>query len=135
MGPKEYSMKIPMYCIYRSIVTTMGPSVLRKLHVANIDPFTGSPYSVGTGPGVGKNVNITWDKHRDRPSTFPFVRSNNLDDRIGDPEYLAAFHHLIMPIAYEFNPDLVILPFYLQELTIRSSSPRASTLQRATQTV
>ena len=29
------------------------------------------------------------------------------DDKIGDPEYLAAFHHLIMPIAHEFNPDLV----------------------------
>jgi acetoin utilization deacetylase AcuC-like enzyme len=30
-----------------------------------------------------------------------------LDDKIGDPEYLAAFHHIIMPIAQEFDPDLV----------------------------
>jgi acetoin utilization deacetylase AcuC-like enzyme len=71
-------------------------------------PFTGSPYNVGSAAGVGRNVNITWDKHRDRPSLPPMKLI--IDDRIGDPEYLAAFHHLIMPIAHEFNPDLVPPP-------------------------
>uniref|UniRef100_A0A8D0GNA2 Histone deacetylase domain-containing protein n=1 Tax=Sphenodon punctatus TaxID=8508 RepID=A0A8D0GNA2_SPHPU len=28
---------------------------------------------------------------------------------MGDPEYLAAFHRLVMPIAYEFNPELVLV--------------------------
>jgi Histone deacetylase domain len=42
----------------------------------------------------------------DQVTSF-FLISNHPDDRIGDPEYLAAFHYLIMPIATEFNPDLV----------------------------
>lgn len=66
---------------------------------------------MGSGAGLGKNVNITWNKHRDRPSLpLPHsLKANPVDDKIGDPEYLAAFHHLIMPIATEFNPDLVPL--------------------------
>src|SRR5579862_2536727 len=43
---------------------------------ANADPFTGSPYNVGAGAGVGRNVNITWDKHRDRPS-LPMLSMTN----------------------------------------------------------
>lgn len=47
---------------------------------------------VGHGPGKGKNVNIAW------PS-----------QGMGDGEYLAAFQKIVMPIAQEFNPDLVII--------------------------
>ncbi|KAI1139775.1 putative histone deacetylase A [Hypoxylon sp. FL0543] len=47
---------------------------------------------VGEGPGRGKNVNIPW------PS-----------QGMGDGEYLAAFQKIVMPIAQEFNPDLVII--------------------------
>ncbi|KAI1815049.1 histone deacetylase [Poronia punctata] len=47
---------------------------------------------VGDGPGKGKNVNIPW------PS-----------QGMGDGEYLAAFQKIVMPIAQEFNPDLVII--------------------------
>ena len=28
---------------------------------------------------------------------------------IGDADYLHAFHHLVMPIAYEYSPDVVII--------------------------
>lgn len=31
------------------------------------------------------------------------------DDRMGDPEYMMAFLNIIMPVAYEFNPDLVLV--------------------------
>ncbi|KAI1759491.1 putative histone deacetylase A [Hypoxylon sp. FL1150] len=47
---------------------------------------------VGDGLGQGKNVNIGW------PS-----------QGMGDGEYLAAFQKIVMPIAKEFNPDMVII--------------------------
>ena len=46
----------------------------------------------GAGPGLGKNVNIGWH-----------------DQGMGDGEYMAAFQKIVMPIAQEFNPDLVII--------------------------
>lgn len=77
MELRGYSMKIPMYCTYLFIAMMMGRFVPPTSHSANLDPFTGSPYNVGSGPGVGKNVNITWNKDRDRPSLIPVVRSDN----------------------------------------------------------
>ncbi|XP_055682363.1 histone deacetylase 6 isoform X4 [Lutzomyia longipalpis] len=47
---------------------------------------------VGSGPGEGFNVNIPWNRKG-----------------MGDAEYAAAFHSIIMPIAYEFNPELVLV--------------------------
>ena len=46
----------------------------------------------GVGLGMGKNVNIGWD-----------------DQGMGDGEYMAAFQRIVMPIAQEFEPDLVII--------------------------
>ncbi|KAL2828050.1 hypothetical protein BDW59DRAFT_143701 [Aspergillus cavernicola] len=46
----------------------------------------------GAGPGVGRNVNIPW------PS-----------QGMGDGDYMYAFQQVVMPIAQEFNPDLVII--------------------------
>ncbi|KAL6708309.1 Histone deacetylase hda1 [Coniothyrium glycines] len=46
----------------------------------------------GAGPGEGKNVNIPWADHG-----------------MGDAEYLYAFQEVVMPIATEFDPDLVII--------------------------
>lgn len=48
--------------------------------------------SCGAGPGVGKNINIGWD-----------------EQGMGDGEYMAAFQRIVMPIAREFDPDLVIV--------------------------
>jgi len=28
---------------------------------------------------------------------------------MGSPEYVAAFHHIVLPIAYQFNPELVLV--------------------------
>ncbi|KAI1428388.1 histone deacetylase [Xylaria sp. FL1777] len=80
------------------------PNILYiSLHVyANGDFYPGKPDNpmipdgdldnVGHGLGKGKNVNIAW------PS-----------QGMGDGEYLAAFQKIVMPIAQEFNPDLVII--------------------------
>ncbi|KAF1926568.1 putative histone deacetylase [Didymella exigua CBS 183.55] len=46
----------------------------------------------GEGDGIGKNVNIPWEEHG-----------------MGDAEYLYAFQEVVMPIAGEFDPDLVII--------------------------
>jgi histone deacetylase 6 len=46
----------------------------------------------GTGPGIGRNINIGW-----------------ADQGMGDGEYMAAFQRIVMPIAQEFDPDLVIV--------------------------
>ncbi len=48
--------------------------------------------NVGVGAGEGKNVNIPW------PSKG-----------MGDGDYMFAFQNVVMPIAHEFNPDLVIV--------------------------
>ncbi|KAL3421272.1 Histone deacetylase clr3 [Phlyctema vagabunda] len=52
----------------------------------------GGMNNVGAGPGIGRNVNIPWDAQG-----------------MGDGEYLAAFQRIVMPIAQEFDPDLVIV--------------------------
>jgi histone deacetylase 6 len=47
---------------------------------------------VGHGQGAGYNVNIPWN-----------------NSKMGDTEYLAVFTNIILPIAYEFNPELVLV--------------------------
>lgn len=47
---------------------------------------------VGEGAGKGFNVNIPWNKKG-----------------MADMEYLLAFQAVIMPIAYDFNPELVLV--------------------------
>ena len=61
----------------------------------NFYPGTGGPVECGTGAGLGYNVNIAW--------------SGGLDPPMADAEYLAAFRSVVMPIAAEFCPDLVLV--------------------------
>uniref|UniRef100_T1JB29 Histone deacetylase n=1 Tax=Strigamia maritima TaxID=126957 RepID=T1JB29_STRMM len=61
----------------------------------NFFPGTGGPEEVGEGEGVGFTVNITW--------------SGALNPPMGDAEYLTAFRTIIMPIAREFNPDIILV--------------------------
>ncbi|XP_050839665.1 histone deacetylase 7 isoform X3 [Serinus canaria] len=61
----------------------------------NFFPGSGAPDEVGAGPGEGFNVNVAW--------------AGGLDPPMGDPEYLAAFRTVVMPIAHEFCPDLVLV--------------------------
>lgn len=52
----------------------------------------GGMENCGVDKGAGKNVNIGWH-----------------NQGMGDGEYMAAFQKIVMPIAQEFNPDLVII--------------------------
>ncbi|KAI0773740.1 histone deacetylase complex protein [Fomes fomentarius] len=54
-------------------------------------PF-GSMLSCGEGPGLGFSVNIPWP-----------------ESGMGDADYILAFQKIVMPIAMEFAPDLVII--------------------------
>ncbi|CAH8526981.1 unnamed protein product [Dicrocoelium dendriticum] len=56
-------------------------------------PGTGSPEEIGAGPGVGYTINIAW------PSGLVMA----------DAEYLTAFRLIVLPVAMEFNPDLVLV--------------------------
>ncbi|KAK9514654.1 hypothetical protein VZT92_025357 [Zoarces viviparus] len=51
-----------------------------------------APDRVGFSKGAGFNVNVAWS-----------------GGRMGDSDYLAAFHSVVMPIATEFNPGLVLV--------------------------
>ncbi|KAL8702512.1 MAG: hypothetical protein Q9201_004327 [Fulgogasparrea decipioides] len=46
----------------------------------------------GVGQGLGKNINIPWPTKG-----------------MGDADYLYAFQQVVMPVAYNFDPDLVII--------------------------
>jgi len=47
---------------------------------------------VGEGAGKGFNVNIPWNGRK-----------------LGDSEYLLGFHNIVLPIAYEFQPQLILV--------------------------
>lgn len=61
----------------------------------NFFPGTGGSTECGAGPGSGYNVNIAW--------------SGGINPPLGDAEYLAAFRTVVMPIAREFAPDIVLV--------------------------
>lgn len=75
------------------------PSVLyislHRYDDGNFFPGSGSPVEVGNGAGKGFNVNVAW--------------TGGLDPPMGDAEYLAAFRSVVMPIAQEFSPDVVLV--------------------------
>ncbi|KAM9368103.1 histone deacetylase 7 isoform 1-T1 [Phaethornis superciliosus] len=61
----------------------------------NFFPGSGAADEVGAGPGEGFNVNVAW--------------TGGLDPPMGDAEYLAAFRTVVMPIAQEFCPEVVLV--------------------------
>uniref|UniRef100_A0A5F9DLC4 Protein deacetylase HDAC6 n=1 Tax=Oryctolagus cuniculus TaxID=9986 RepID=A0A5F9DLC4_RABIT len=52
----------------------------------------GACSQMGRAAGTGFTVNVAWN-----------------GSRIGDADYLMAWHRLVLPIAYEFNPELVLV--------------------------
>uniref|UniRef100_A0A8C4Y8Q2 Histone deacetylase n=1 Tax=Gopherus evgoodei TaxID=1825980 RepID=A0A8C4Y8Q2_9SAUR len=68
---------------------------LHRYDNGNFFPGSGAPEEVGSGMGVGYNVNIAW--------------TGGVEPPIGDVEYLAAFRTVVMPIANEFSPDVVLV--------------------------
>ncbi|XP_061547190.1 histone deacetylase 4 isoform X2 [Phycodurus eques] len=75
------------------------PSVLylslHRYDDGNFFPGSGAPDEVGSGPGTGFNVNMAF--------------TGGLEPPMGDAEYLAAFRTVVMPIANEFAPDVVLV--------------------------
>ncbi|KAG7492311.1 hypothetical protein MATL_G00013610 [Megalops atlanticus] len=75
------------------------PSVLyislHRYDDGNFFPGSGAPEEVGAGPGEGYNVNIAW--------------TGGVEPPMGDVEYLTAFRTVVMPIANEFSPDVVLV--------------------------
>ncbi|KAL4360830.1 hypothetical protein GQ457_04G015860 [Hibiscus cannabinus] len=47
---------------------------------------------VGEGPGAGYNINVPWE-----------------NGRCGDADYLAVWDHILVPVAKEFNPDIILI--------------------------
>ncbi|KAG2465216.1 HDAC9 deacetylase, partial [Polypterus senegalus] len=68
---------------------------LHRYDEGNFFPGSGAPDECGSGPGEGYNVNIAW--------------TGGLDPPMGDVEYLMAFRTVVIPIAAEFNPDVVLV--------------------------
>ncbi|KAG8379252.1 hypothetical protein BUALT_Bualt07G0069300 [Buddleja alternifolia] len=52
----------------------------------------GSHIMTGEGQGAGYNINVPWE-----------------NGRCGDADYLAVWDHILIPVAKEFNPDLIII--------------------------
>nr|XP_043906786.1 histone deacetylase 5 isoform X1 [Solea senegalensis] len=75
------------------------PSVLyislHRYDNGNFFPGSGAPEEVGSGAGVGFNVNIAW--------------TGGVEPPMGDVEYLTAFRSVVMPIAQQFSPDVVLV--------------------------
>ncbi|XP_018105603.1 histone deacetylase 7 isoform X3 [Xenopus laevis] len=61
----------------------------------NFFPGSGAADEVGAGNGEGFNVNVAW--------------TGGLEPPMGDVEYLTAFRTVVMPIAHEFSPDVVLV--------------------------
>ncbi|XP_051996257.1 histone deacetylase 4-like isoform X2 [Xyrauchen texanus] len=68
---------------------------LHRYDDGNFFPGSGAPEEVGSGSGVGFNVNVAF--------------TGGLEPPMGDAEYLAAFRTVVMPIADEFAPHIVLV--------------------------
>ncbi|XP_069093951.1 histone deacetylase 5 isoform X1 [Pleurodeles waltl] len=68
---------------------------LHRYDNGNFFPGSGAPEEVGAGMGIGYNVNVAW--------------TGGVDPPIGDVEYLTAFRTVVIPIANEFSPDVVLV--------------------------
>jgi len=62
-------------------------------------PFSeaAGPQEVGHGPGQGFNVNVAWN-----------IPKKDFDG-MGDDEYLAAWQCVLLPIAFDFQPELILV--------------------------
>ncbi|XP_042337186.1 histone deacetylase 5-like [Plectropomus leopardus] len=68
---------------------------LHRYDDGNFFPGSGAPEEVGSAAGVGFNVNIAW--------------TGGVEPPMGDVEYLTAFRSVVMPIAQQFGPDVVLV--------------------------
>ena len=68
---------------------------LHRYDNGNFFPGTGASDECGCDAGLGFTVNVAWQ--------------SNLCPPMGDAEYVAAFRHVIMPIARAYDPQVVLV--------------------------
>jgi acetoin utilization deacetylase AcuC-like enzyme len=64
-------------------------------------PGTGRPEEIGSGAGLGFNINVAFSG----PTALQGVTRSSY----GDAEYLAAFRCVVVPVAREFSPDIILV--------------------------
>ncbi|WIA13662.1 hypothetical protein OEZ85_007224 [Tetradesmus obliquus] len=70
-------------------------------------PSSGPAEHVGVGRGRGRNINVAWC-----PPSVMDKRGRRIQVEappISDGDYLTAWHMLVLPIAAEFRPDLILV--------------------------
>ncbi|KAI8335608.1 hypothetical protein BD560DRAFT_414081 [Blakeslea trispora] len=80
-------------------------------------PFTGGPHECGEGAGIGSNVNIALSASEDKPSKVQFLAKKEFImnstvhflEPMGDTEFVAAFYHFVLPMAKQFDPDMIFV--------------------------
>ena len=67
---------------------------VHRWHGGNFYPYLqqSGPTTVGDGAGAGYNVNVGWSRKE-----------------MGDDEYYAVWDHILLPIAKEYQPDLIFI--------------------------
>nr|CAD7261845.1 unnamed protein product [Timema shepardi] len=88
---KEAATKLQSVYFNEHTLTAAKMAVGSVLEVLD-SVLLGEKTVVGTGDGIGYTVNIPWSK-----------------SKMGDAEYLSAFQQVVLPIAYEYNPELVLV--------------------------
>lgn len=68
------------------------PQNRRRHDHGNFFPGTGAATEAGTGAGEGLTLNVPWN-----------------GPGANDADYIAAFSRVLIPVAYEFAPDLLIV--------------------------
>ncbi|MFT7816994.1 histone deacetylase 10 isoform X2 [Arapaima gigas] len=76
--------------------------------------------SVGKGMGAGFNINLPWNKARLMAPYFRGLLEHcdqkcltwllaSLQVGMDSSDYLSVFFHVLLPVAYEFNPELILV--------------------------
>lgn len=92
-------MTTPTFSTFHSTSTRMATSILDVLTPIGIDAVR----ETDSGSKFSHSVNLTLILTCSRNVNIPWPNQG-----MGDGDYLYAFQEVIMPIAYEFDPDLVI---------------------------
>lgn len=80
-------------------------------NISSAEAEAASAEFVGKGLGAGYCVNVPWNKvHFCNAILFYSISMFfRFQKGMGDAEYLAAFLQVVLPIAYQFNPQLVLI--------------------------
>lgn len=77
-----------------NILTLYGYSFLCRHESGTFYPATddGSYTMIGEGQGTGYNINVPWE-----------------NGQCGDADYLAVWDTVLIPVAKDFNPDMILV--------------------------